>query len=425
MKVCFAALTYPVTGDVSGVAIHVQAVGRYLVRRGHKATVLVKEPPRGLPQYDDHGVKLIGVHIGKLHWYLSRLPVLRVLAEVVREMEYSWAIWQSFRGAHFSESFDLVQCTESGGLFLRLLKRWHGCPIVVRLHGEKGTIYRHRPEQRVGLGLRMQRLLQLVAIRGADRLTSPSSFHARNVQAEVGRELPIAVLPNFVAAENLVEVAGIAEWPPELAELRSRPIVLYAGRIERGKGVEPLLRAVPLVARQCPEVCFVFVGASHPNYPPAELKELIGQLRVENSVRFIDALPRRRLWAFYRAATVVAMPSYYETFGNTYIEAMAMSKPVVGFAGTSLEEILGDSPCGVVTAKGKIEELARQIGALLAEPEKAHAMGELAHDRVLSAFVDHDVLPRVEALYEEVTGLYGVGEGQWQIAGATARHGTH
>lgn len=406
MHICFAALDYPTKDGGGGVGSYVQTLAHNLIGQGHQVSVLVLDPRNEHLKFDDQGVQLLKVRPGDLHWYFSRIPVLRLLSDAVRELEYSWAVWKTFQELHVTKPCDVIEGSETGMLFLCLLKRWHRCRVIVRLHGEKWTIYLHRPGRRPGLGLWLQRRLQLLAIGRADRLTSPSTRHAVCVRNEIRRELPISVLPGFLNDREIELAAAEYPWPPELANLEGRPFVFFAGRIERGKGVEPLLRAAAMVIRTVPEAHFVFAGGTHPAFPLSEREALVRELAVNDRVHFVGMVPREQLWAFYRVATVVAMPSYYETFGNTFIEGMAAGRPVVGFADTSLEEILGDSGGGITVPKGVITELSRQLTNLLLHPQAAAAMGMRGRRHVLENFTDRLMLPRFLAFYRSILSSY-------------------
>lgn len=111
-------------------------------------------------------------------------------------------------------------------------------------------------------------------------------------------------------------------------------VIASIGRLARNKGFDLLIDAFSVVAERCPNARLqLAVGAesSDPNDNAIleEMFALVRQHRLEDTVTITESLPDEEMADFYRAADIFALPSRYEPFGMTAIEAMACGTPAV------------------------------------------------------------------------------------------------
>jgi len=393
MHVCFNALDYPSEQGGGGVGTQVAVLARALVEAGHRATV-VALGQKGLPDYcEDRGVRVHRVRCGNRHWYLSRLPLVgRLLTLPVRELERSWAAYRKIAELHRDDPFDLIEGTETGMFWAA---RRLPVPFLIRLHGEPYTFARHTPGAPPSAGLRLCRVLQRRPLRRARLLVAPSRAHAEEVRRELGRPLPpLEVVPN---------VLGPMDEPAGRAGGLDGPVVLYVGRLERGKGVFNLLEAARRVQAELPGAHFVLAGARHPTLPQAELDEALGRLPYPERVHLLGHVPRAHLAGWYRRADVCVLPSHYETFGLAALEPMAFGVPVVASRAGGLPEVVADGVSGLLVGPGDAGELAAAVVALLADPERRRRLGENGR-RAAGGFSVARHLPDNLRLYRRATG---------------------
>ncbi len=111
--------------------------------------------------------------------------------------------------------------------------------------------------------------------------------------------------------------------------LNGEKVALYVGRIEPLKGVEFLLRIAACVDGDVPFKLMIVGGDPDTEPESRRLAQLAAHLGLDDVVEFVGRVPRHTLAAYFSAADVCVVPSYYESFGLVALEAMACGSPVV------------------------------------------------------------------------------------------------
>src|SRR5699024_10025324 len=110
-------------------------------------------------------------------------------------------------------------------------------------------------------------------------------------------------------------------------------VILFVGRLQRLKGPQVLLRAVAELVERRPRHNLKVIICGGPSGTglerPDEFLDLAEEMDLGDVVRFLRPRPPEELVSLYRAADVVAVPSYNESFGLVAMEAQAAGTPVV------------------------------------------------------------------------------------------------
>jgi D-inositol-3-phosphate glycosyltransferase len=164
-------------------------------------------------------------------------------------------------------------------------------------------------------------------------------------------------------------------------------VVSFVGRIQPHKGPEVLIRATSELVKHSPLlrhklIVNVVGGASGANTEEVDrLKELSTWLGIDDVVRFAPPVPRKDLPQWYRAADLVIVPSYSESFGLVALEAQACGTPVIATAVGGLRTAVADGISGVLVDGHDPKAWSSVISRLLQEPQRRVllSMGSIEH----------------------------------------------
>jgi D-inositol-3-phosphate glycosyltransferase len=164
-------------------------------------------------------------------------------------------------------------------------------------------------------------------------------------------------------------------------------VVSFVGRIQPHKGPEVLIRATSELVKHTPLLRHKLIvnivgGASGANTEEVDrLKELTTWLAIDDVVRFTPPVPREELPQWYRAADLVIVPSYSESFGLVALEAQACGTPVVATAVGGLRTAVADGISGVLVDGHDPKAWSSVISRLLQEPQRRVllSMGAIEH----------------------------------------------
>jgi len=217
---------------------------------------------------------------------------------------------------------------------------------------------------------------------GIARLIAPSRF-MRDKMIEFGQDAArIDYLPNFL---------DLDAYTPRYTPGR---YVAYAGRLERVKGVETLVRA--LGGSQL-EVRIAGDGEMR-----EQLEQQCARQRFDN-VRFLGRLESNGLAATLQDAMFVVVPSeWYENAPMSVLEAYAYGKPVIGARIGGIPELIEDGSTGLLFEPGDAAGLRAKVERLLANPALVEEMGRNARPFVERNFGPQQHYERLMAIYARV-----------------------
>ncbi|CAB5043456.1 unannotated protein [freshwater metagenome] len=164
-------------------------------------------------------------------------------------------------------------------------------------------------------------------------------------------------------------------------------VITFVGRIQPHKGPEVLIRATSELVKHSPQmrpqlIVNIIGGASGANTEEVErLKELATWLGIDDVIHFAPPVPRADLVHWYRAADLVCVPSYSESFGLVALEAQACGTPVVATAIGGLRTAVADGISGVLVDGHDPKAWSSVLARLLHEPQRRVllSMGAIEH----------------------------------------------
>lgn len=185
--------------------------------------------------------------------------------------------------------------------------------------------------------------------------------------------------------------------------------ILFAGRIERLKGIDTLLEAAALLKKRhanlLPDLTITIVGgdpyADTLDAEMARLQELRCELELCTVVAFTGAKDHELLPDYYAAADVVVMPSHYESFGMVALEAMAMGRAVIASEVGGLAHLVAHGETGFHIPPHDAETLASRLFELLINATFRRQLGEQANQYARN-FGWETIVRQMQRVYAQV-----------------------
>jgi len=217
----------------------------------------------------------------------------------------------------------------------------------------------------------------------------------RAVVSPAARELVSRYFPgDYRILPNGVDTARFSPEGPVLEEWTGGFNLVFVGRDEPRKGLDVLLRALPMVREAHPEVRLLVVGVEE----PAARHE---------GVAWLGRLPDDLVPAAYRSARIMISPALgMESFGIVLVEAMASGVPVVASDIPGYRAVLEDGIQGRLFPPGDHLALARELNRLIEDEGAREEMAESALARA-SMFSWENLVEDVETAYEDAVNIHG------------------
>ena len=184
-----------------------------------------------------------------------------------------------------------------------------------------------------------------------------------------------------------------------LASHQGSAILLSVSRFIPTKGIDLNVRAVKQLVKRHKNLMYLIVGDG-PQRPA--LERLTHDLSLRNHVEFVGQVSHKRAMEYMAMCDIFSMPSWQETFGLVYLEAMAHGKPVVAVQGQGVDGIVTHGETGILVKPRDIDTLVEALDFLLSHPEEAKAIGERSRNMVLKNYTWEKNAKRTIEVYHEV-----------------------
>ncbi|MBL8015118.1 MAG: glycosyltransferase family 4 protein [Candidatus Doudnabacteria bacterium] len=385
MKIAFVTpefITEQATYD-GGLANYLYRISLALISQGHQPYVFVgsdKEEVldfegikvyRVIPESEDLFSKFKGLLVGQKPGLASMwLQMGKTLNNRVKEVNEV-------------EHFDIVQHSSYGamGYF-----RPQNIPSITRLSSYEPLFRAARGITAPSADEVQVELNEKQALKRADAIFGPSKLTAQAVEKDLGLSVKIIETP-FILETKELDNSFYND------NLKGKKYLLYWGTVSRLKGVRVIVEMLPQLLEENKDLNFVFIGKPEPGI--LEHIQEIGSDRVLHYNR----LPHEQLFPVIQNAYAIVLPSLYDNFPNTCIEAMAFGKVVVGTRGASFDQLITDGESGFLCKLGDASDLARVVNKVLTLSEKEiQNIGSAAQKRI--------ELLRPEVIVKQVVQFY-------------------
>lgn len=407
MKICLVSEEFPPETGWGGIGTHTYNISLALAELGHDVCVLSKSVDDKLHisrkgcltiyRVPDHGDRRsAGNRFSDAALSaLGRLPLPGLSEYPLRSLRRGAALARCMQQL---PSFDIIEAPDYGGeTFWHQFFSSQKTPVVVKLHTPLYLTQRLNDAPQNVLAVKIRKWMERYCMKHATKLISPTKSLADIISNELRIE-GIEVLPNCVDTDYFINRAK--------NDKGAQKTVLYAGRLERRKGVEVLAKAIPLIVSKVPQIKFQFVGRDTPTADGGVsmkgwLETFFHQQNVLRHVEFIGEVPRTGIVTYFQEADLCALPSLWENLPYTCLEAMACGTPVVASRVGGFPEIISDGVDGLLFETRNPRDLAAKVTAMLQDHD-IEAMAKKARQKIENEFSHRVIAEKTVALYQKV-----------------------
>ncbi len=310
---------------------------------------------------------------------------------------------------------DIVHCHTWYAQFAGIVaKLCYGIPLVITTHSLEPL--RPWKREQLGLGYDASSWVEKTAIEMADAVIAVSKETKEDVLKyfDVDEE-KIKVIYNGINLEEYIiteETSTLEEYGID----KSKPYVLFVGRITRQKGIIHLVNAIKYIDPDTQVV--LCAGAPDTAEIGKEMEDSVNEVKQNrDNIIWIDKmLDKKEVIQLYSHADVFCCPSIYEPFGIINIEAMSCETAVVASAVGGIKEVVVDGETGILVPLEQqdiapfepidpdkfAKDLASGINKLVNNKELPETMAKNGRKRVEDFFDWTAIAQQVEGLYKSL-----------------------
>lgn len=171
--------------------------------------------------------------------------------------------------------------------------------------------------------------------------------------------------------------------------------VFFAARLTESKGLEELFQAINSLKQRGVRVPLKVAGSGDTH----RWRSLAQMLEIDDQVEFIGWIEGEAKVEAFARASIFCMPSYFESFGISTLEAMWAGRPVIGTTVGGFPDLVRDGETGYLVPPRNVPMLAERIGELWSDAARAECMGQAGREAAERQFRSTAIVDRYAALY--------------------------
>lgn len=378
------------TKDAGGMNVYMRELAKALADRTITVDIFTRWTDPSLPQ-----IVYLAPHVRVIH--LQAGPIAPVHKHDLYQYIHAFVhAAESFRATEETR-YDIVHSHYwlSGVAGFLLARNWD-VPHVTMFH----TLARLKqlanpaevePQQRLEMEqCLVQHADRIIAATNDERMQMIRSCGATAGQIDV---IPCGVDQNLFVPHDQQEARLRYGLDP------SRPVLLFAGRLDPFKGPDLFLRAAALMQEDA-QVVLVGGALVGGDKELQQLETLASELEIRERVHFLGARPQEELPVLFSAATVTVVPSYHESFGLVAVESLACGTPVVATRAGGLTTVIRHGETGFLVPRCA-GFFAERLDALLRDSELYQTIAVATRPSVLR-FSWSSIARQMHTIYDEL-----------------------
>ena len=245
--------------------------------------------------------------------------------------------------------------------------------LVMESHGDFiDSIFLQRRVPWPALSRKLRGLLAEFSIAQSSVLRAVSTSTSRQL-GHYAPDKPLLIFPAWTNIELFLKSYR------SRAEHRGEQI-LFCGVITHLKGVDLLLQAFAEVRVKHPSATLKLAGKLEEGPFKEELKALIEEFALQESVTFLGVLPQEQLSALMARSSIFILPSRSEGLGRVIFEAQAAGCAVIASDVGGIPDLIQHDLTGILVTPGSKDAVKKALLELLEDPARCQKLGDKGHE---------------------------------------------
>jgi glycosyltransferase involved in cell wall biosynthesis len=233
----------------------------------------------------------------------------------------------------------------------------------------------------------------------AEKIIAVNEFEKKQILSYGVPSGKIAIIPNAINLDEFFNLPQKGSFRMKYGLTGSDFVILYLGRIARDKGADILIKAISGIRNRYNNVKLVVAGPDD-GFLPYVVK-LVRKLNLQNITIFTGPLRGRDKLGAYVDADIYVLPSRYEIWGMTILEAYACAKPVIASRVGGVPQMVKHGITGFLFESGNSEELGSYLAHFIENRSLIKEMGSRGREFVIKNYSIGKVVDKLEKLYFE------------------------
>jgi glycosyltransferase involved in cell wall biosynthesis len=276
-------------------------------------------------------------------------------------------------------NFEIYQASDAGGAILAL--------VASKIYRKKflfevqGDIFDYPSQVGGKFHSSLVKFFSKVIVKKADyiRIVSPFLFEPLD-KFGVSREKIFLVPPR--CDSEVFSINNVDKNKPEIL-CNNKYNLLFVGNLLIAKGVDILLEAFALIAKENSDIGLIFIGDGEEK---SRLENRAEELSIDKRVFILGRLEYKLIPTFMHYSDILILPSIEEGVGRVLLEAMSLNLPIVASNTGGIPFVIDNNKDGLLFEAGDIEALKEKVLFLFNDPTSSKDMAKVAHQKFVNNY---------------------------------------
>jgi len=363
----------------------IERLSKELVKRGHEVIVYTTD---ALDRNNRHNMRYSEIEGIKVFYF-------RNVSNSLAWRRYFLAPGMLFQLRREIKNFDIVHVHGFRDYLTILIHHYatkYGIPYILQAHGSVETYFQKGVLKRI-----FDKVWGYRILRDATKLIALTPTEAEQYKSMGISENKIGIVPNGIDLAEFENLPQRGQFRKKYGLDDAQKVVLYLARINKIKGPDLLAKAFAELSKDLGDAKLVIAGPDDGYL--AALKQLIRELKIEEKVMFTGPLYGRDKLGAYVDADVYVLPSVYETFPVSVLEACACGTPVIVTDRCGIADVINGQVGLVVTYdKNQLQDALQRV---LSDDQMRQKFRNGAKSLVHEKSNWSKIAEQVEAIYEK------------------------